>query len=359
MPSEGLPPFQRVRSLVDKFLTSFNAVLPLFRAQDLLRIVEECYHDDMNPPSPVKLAAVNVVLALTHRHVLHGKTDGTTSLHYLKRAQSMVPAIVEAETQLLTVQVLIGIAILLRGSPDQQPPLILTAIIFRLIHKIGLHSRASFVDLDPAEAQQRSSVFWIAYILDKDLSMREKQPSIQRDDDINHSLPSTDNYHPDATITNLLPDYASGADAAVTNNYFLARTQLAIVEGGVYDYLYSARSQMRSPEERSKALESVSVALEQWRASLPPEFEVATAVQSISSDLLPFIGIIHSTYFLCTTLINQAHAWNAQWVESLQSNARLGTSLVMPPSWNLLVDEARNLAILLQALPELDSANFW
>jgi hypothetical protein len=305
------------------------------------------------------LGTVNVVLALTHRHVLHGKSDSAVSAYYLNCAQSMVPAIVEAETQLLNIQVLVGIAILLQASPDQQPALILTAIIFRLIHKIGLHSRASFVDLEPAEAQQRSLVFWIAYILDKDLSMRQKQPSIQRDDDIGHSLPLLDTGHFSDTSSNLLPGHNSTADDVVTRSYLLARVQLAIVEGGVYDYLYSTRSQMRTPEERSNALESVAFALEQWRGSLPPEFEVGTAVESVSPDLLPFIGVLHSTKFTCTTLINQAHAWNAQWVGSLQSSARLGTSPVMPPSWNLLVEEARNLAILLQAMPELDPANFW
>ena len=139
----------------------------------------------------------------------------------------------------------------------------------RLAHKLGLHSRASSAHLDAVLARQRARVFWLAYILDKDLSMRSKQPSIQLDDDIDLDLPSPKfaaaderQMGDDDDAVGIGAGIITTADGAAKMNYFVTRIQLAVVEGGVYDYLYSTRSQKRSPEERSRALESVASALE-------------------------------------------------------------------------------------------------
>ena len=357
--STNVPPLHHVRPLVEVFLIKYNSVLPLFHPQSLLHLVDEFYSVGSKRRDPVAWAAINVVLALTHRYALQGATDSTASTNYLSRAQSVVSAVIEAETKLLNIQVLLGMVILLQGSPDQQPPLILIAITFRLAHKIGLHTRASSVVLEPVLARQRALVFWIAYIFDKDLSMRQQQPSIQRDDDIDHILPLAEVDSFQSGSTGIHSGQITTADGAVTMNYFLARIQLAVIEGGVYDYLYSTRSQKRTPDDRAKALDSVACALEQWKASVPPEFSAATASQTVPPDLLPFISFLHSTSFMCAALINQAHAWNAKWVSSLQSNARLGTAPSVPPLWDLLVDEARSLVTLIQALPPSDSSNFW
>ncbi|KAK5097404.1 hypothetical protein LTR70_007605 [Exophiala xenobiotica] len=143
--------------------------------------------------------------------------------------------------------------------------------------------------------------------------MRQQQPSIQRDDDIDHILPLAEVDSFQSGSTGIHSGQSTTADGAVTMNYFLARIQLAVIEGGVYDYLYSTRSQKRTPDDRAKALDSVACALEQWKASVPPEFSAATASQTVPLHLLPFISFLHSTSFMCAALINQAHAWNAKW----------------------------------------------
>lgn len=91
-------------------------------------------------------------------------------------------------------------------------------------------------------------------------------------------------------------------------NYFETRIQLAVIEGGVYDYLFSARSQKRSTEERSQALESVASALEKWKASIPPEFGVSAALTRVSPDILHFPGVLYSTSLSCRTFINKPTA---------------------------------------------------
>jgi Tfp pilus tip-associated adhesin PilY1 len=207
-------------------------------------------------------------------------------------------------------------------------------------------------------------VFWLAYILDKDLSMHSKQPSIQIDDDINLDLPSptlsnSDEIRSQISNNDSQKSVIATADEMIKKNYLTARVQLAAVQGGVYDYIYSTRSRKRNLEERSRALESVASALGQWKASLPPEFSVAGASKRLLAIMLRFIGAIHGTSLACATLINQAHAWDNEWVASIRKYSSHGTELQLPPKWEMLVDEARDLLILFGAIGEIDCHYFW
>ncbi|RFU80063.1 short-chain dehydrogenase [Trichoderma arundinaceum] len=331
-----LPPREQVLAAIQSYLEDFNTVLPLFDAKALLHLVHNCYN--VGPPQrdPVAWAAIHVVLALAQRYTLVDSHNVPSSAECISRAESVLSTVVLGDIQLLNIQVLVGIVMLLQASQQLQPSLILIATTMRLAHAIGLHDRTYSVHLDTIHARQRANVFWLAYILDKDLSMRSKQPSIQLDDDINLDLPSP-------TVVEYQIEGESGiddagiytgiittADGAVKMNYFVTLIQLAVIEGGVYDYLYSTRSQKRSPEERSHALQSVASALEQWKASIPPEFSAAEGLMRVSSGMLHFLGVLHSTTLACTTLINQAHAWDAKWVASIRrysqcTNAKMGS----------------------------------
>lgn len=358
-----LPPLQQVLPLVHIFLEKFNAVLSLFHAGSLLRLIHDYYNLDPQNRDPVAWAAINVVLAITYRQGLMGDRNIKHSVEYLSRAQSVLSEVVLHDIQLLNIQVLVGIIMLLHGSEDHQPSLILIAMTMRLAHKIGLHSRASSAHLDAVLARQRARVFWIAYILDKDLSVRLKQPSVQLDEDIDLDLPypQIDEYRVDneAEMNDASIGVIATADGTVKMSYFVTRIQLAVIEGGVYDYLYSTRASKRSPEERSGALESVARALEHWKASIPPEFNGAEVSKRVPPDMLWFFCELDATNLLCRTSINQAHAWNAHWVTSLRRYGREGAIPLLPPHWEALVDEARDLMVLVGQLGVIDRWSFW
>ncbi|KAL3704110.1 hypothetical protein TMatcc_009800 [Talaromyces marneffei ATCC 18224] len=360
-----LPPLHHVLPIVQRFLESFNATLPLFHAQTLLRLVHGFYSHEPQQRDPVAWAAINVVLALAYRQRLAGSNNTNCSVDYLNKAESVLSTIILGNIHLLNIQVLVGIVMLEQESQDLQHALILIATTMRLAHKIGLHNRASSENLDPADARQRACVFWMAYILDKDLSMRSKMPSIQLDDDIDLDLPSHEgaeyqiNDESELNETGICRGVVTTMDGTVKMNYFVTRIQLAVIEGGVYDYLYSTRSQKRSAEERSHALESVACALTTWKTSIPAEFSASMALDRVTPGILRFLGVLHSTSMLCTTLLNQANAWNDQWMGSIRKYARDSTIPRLPAQWEALVDEARDLAVLLRALPAPDRWNFW
>ncbi|KAL5376202.1 hypothetical protein DPSP01_010667 [Paraphaeosphaeria sporulosa] len=358
--SMPLPPREHVLPIVQRFLEKSNTALPLFHADTLLRMVHRFYMFPSTQQDPVEWAAINVNLALAYRYGLVGSDNTHLSVEYLNRAESVLSNIVLGDTQLLNIQVLIGMVLLLQATPDLTQPLIMIATTMRLAHKIRLHDRAASAHLETAIARQRANVFWIAYVLDKDLSMRSKQPSIQLDDDIDLDLPSF--RIADHRIRNTCIDDASAIPGAITTmdgtvemNYFLTRIQLAVIEGGVYDYLYSTRSQKRSAEERAHALESVSCALEAWKATIPFEFSACMAPDTVSPDVLPLLGVLYSTSLACTTLLNQANAWNGQWIDCMRKYA----IPALPSRWEAVVEEARYVAVLLGSLPTPDRWYFW
>lgn len=359
-----LPPVELVLPIIQIYLQDFNSVLPLFHADTLLRLVHDCYSVGPLQRDPVVWAAINVVLALARRHNFVASHDVPSSAVCLSRAESVLSRVVLGDTQLLNIQVLVGMVMLLQASQDLKPALVLIATTIRLAHAIGLHDRTYSAHLGSLHARQRACVFWLAYILDKDLSMRSKQPSIQIDDDINLDLPSLTalQCNEDMSRINNTDDSTgviTAADETVKMNYLTARIHLAAVEGGVYDYIYSTRSRKRSSEERSRALQSVACALEQWKASIPSEFNASAGSRRVAPSMLRFLGALHSTSLACTTLINQAHAWDVEWIASIRRYGRQGIEPLLPPKWEVLVGEARDLLVLFRALGEIDRWDFW
>ncbi|QYS95027.1 Zn(2)-C6 fungal-type domain-containing protein [Trichoderma simmonsii] len=350
-----LPPLQQALPMIEMFLNKLNSVLPLFHAGTLLRLVGECYSRTPRQRDPVAWAAINVVLALTCQQVSSpdGDGDAGTQAHrtteYLNRAQSVISDVMLSETRLLNIQTLVGMVMVLQSAHDPTQALILIAATIRLAHKMGLQNRVTSAHLDPEERRQHTHVFWLVYILDKDLSLRAQQPSIQLDDDIDldlpHSLPADDDGDGDT------PGVIATADGNARMNYFLARVQLANIEGGVYDCIFSTRAAKRSPEERLAAANSVLEALEKWQAEIPSEFGAAAVITSTANDStsLGLFCVLHSISLRCMTLVNRAHAWNDEWVRGVHDIVRGGMGkLQLPIGWATLVHQARDFMILFE-----------
>lgn len=339
--------------MIEKFLNNLNSALPLFHASTFLRLVGECYSSTPRQRDPVAWAAINVVLALASQQVpptgddgVGARVDHTTE--YLNRAQSVISAVMLNETRLLNIQTMVGMAMVLQSAHDPTQALILIAATIRLAHKMGLHNRATTALLEPEERRQHANVFWLMYILDKDLSLRAEQPSIQRDDDIDLDLPYS--LPADSDGDDNAPGVVVTADGKARMNYFLARVQLANIEGGVYECIYSTRVAKYSPEKRRVAADSVLCALEKWQAEIPSEFGAAVVASRTnkSPTSVGFLCVLHSISLRCMTLINRAHAWNDQWVKSVHAIVRGTGELQLPVRWASLVRQARDFMVLFE-----------
>ncbi|PCD24835.1 hypothetical protein AU210_013950 [Fusarium oxysporum f. sp. radicis-cucumerinum] len=345
-----LPPLQQTMHMIGIYLNTVNSLLPLFHSDTLLRLVGETYALEPKQRDPIVWAAINVVLAMALQQMPESNSIGTpygTTESYLSHAQSVLWAITLSQTQLINIQTLIGMAMLLQTGHDSTPALVIISTAMRLIHKIGLHNRAYSAHLDPVERQQHARVFWLAYIVDKDLSLRAQQPSIQIDEDIDLDFPMS-------FSTVISGDSSAGLvtsiDGSTTMDYFLARVQLASIQGDIYDHLYSTRAWKRTPEERRLKRENIVHALNNWKASVPSDFRAADVITTTSNN--PSVGaffcILHTNSLLSLMLITRAHAWDEQWVGVLRDHGRGVGTLQLPSDWNSLVGQARDFMILFE-----------
>ncbi|RKK62816.1 hypothetical protein BFJ68_g16921 [Fusarium oxysporum] len=232
-------------------------------------------------------------------------------------------------------------------GPDMTPALIIISVALRLAHKIGLHNRLASDHLDSVERRQRARLFWLAYILDKDSSLRTQQPSVQVDDDIDIDLPvwlpsEDDNDAGIGTVTT--------SDGSAKMDHFLARVQLAHIQGSIADHLYSTRSSKRSVEERKAIRERIVTALDEWKASVPSEFSAANVMMTTSNNpsTAGFFCALHTCSLLCLVLITRSHAWDEQWVSDLRDHGRGNRVLELPSDFAAMVGQARDLMILFE-----------
>ncbi|KAM0231268.1 hypothetical protein ACHAPO_008648 [Fusarium lateritium] len=228
-----LPPLEQTMYMTGIFLNTFNLVLPLFHPDSLLRLIGETYAVQPRQRDPVPWAAINVVLALARQQMpdqseMDFEYGGTND--YIKKAQSVIWTVTLGETGLLNIQTLIGMAMLLQTANDTTPALVIISAAMRLIHKMGLHNRLSTEHLNSTEQRQHANVFWLAYIVDKDLSLRAQQPSVQLDDDIDLDLPTE---RPVICGSDTEAGIVTTVNGNARLNYFLARIQLANIQGNV------------------------------------------------------------------------------------------------------------------------------
>ncbi|KAF4972853.1 hypothetical protein FSARC_679 [Fusarium sarcochroum] len=175
-------------------------------------------------------------------------------------------------------------AMLLQASQDLTPALILISAAMCLAHKLGIHDRSVSAHLDPVERSQHARVFWLVYIVGKDLSLRAEQPSIQLDDDIDPELPSSLSVFDGDGDGDADAGTVITADGNAKMNYSLARVQLGNFQGCIFDHLHPARSSKRSLTDRSITKESIVHALKKWRASVPPEFNAAVVTTTTGNN---------------------------------------------------------------------------
>ncbi|KAF4341532.1 hypothetical protein FBEOM_4577 [Fusarium beomiforme] len=335
--------------MIGIFLNTFNSVLPLFDPDVLLRLVGETYALQPRQRDPVAWGAINVVLAMALQQMPENNSIdsqyGTTE-EYLNQAQSVLWAITLSETHLLNIQTLVGMAMLLQTGHDSTPALVIISAAMRLIHKVGLHNRAFSEHLSSTERRQHARVFWLAYIVDKDLSLRAQQPSIQLDEDIDLDFPMPVIGVGDGSRAGIVTTF----DGTTTMDYFLARVQLASIQGDIYDHLYSARAWKRTPEERRIKRENIVLALNNWKASIPSDFGAAEVINTTSNNpsIAAFFCVLHTNNLLSLMLITRAHAWDEQWVGVLRNSGRGVSSSQLPSDWNAMVGQARDLMILFE-----------
>ncbi|OJJ51339.1 hypothetical protein ASPZODRAFT_127402 [Penicilliopsis zonata CBS 506.65] len=354
-----LPPKEEAFSLFRDFFENFNCMFPLFHEPTFMHLAERQYSRDPYEGSGW-WASINVVLAIAHRlrvmsNLVPQEEDKRAWL-YLKNAMGVLTELTMRNTDLLSVQALLGMSLFLQGTPNPQPAFFLVAAAIRLSHSIGLHKRGSSFGLNPVEVEQRKRVFWIAYLLDKDICLRSGRPPVQDDDDMNVELPSED---PPDNIGNV-----PLSDGKSKFNLFRSLCRFAIIESNVYKRLYSARASKQSDGELLNTIGELDRELEEWKDSIPLDFRPEYDIKATHTPLILHVAVVHFAYYNCLTTIHRMSVHHGYWTSRLSNYAIQGLNArPLNPrvflSAVLCVTAARASINLIKYIPQGDFACVW
>ncbi|UKZ74944.1 hypothetical protein TrVFT333_002614 [Trichoderma virens FT-333] len=187
-----LPPLLDILPIVEDYFQSTNRLLPLFDQTTFMQMLRSWYSTPFQR-DPATWASINVVLALGLLLQPPVATQGSLTLAALvKNTQSVLDEIVSREEDILSAQIVLGLCIIFQESPDPQPASVLAATAVTLVHRLRLYSRPTQANLSQTDIRQRNRLFWIVYVLDKNISLRAQHPPLLSDAWTDIDLPESD-----------------------------------------------------------------------------------------------------------------------------------------------------------------------
>ncbi|KAK5160288.1 hypothetical protein LTR04_004602, partial [Oleoguttula sp. CCFEE 6159] len=354
-----LPPRDEALSLLKDYFENFNCMFPLFHEPTFMHLVDQQYS-----PRPYNSsgwwACLNVAFAIAHRlrvmSNLVPQEEDQKAWGYLKNALAVQTELTMKNNDLLSVQALLGMALFLQGTPNPQPSFFLVAAAIRASHSIGLHKRGSGFNLNAVEVEQRKRVFWIGYMLDRDLCLRSGRPPIQDDDDMNVDLPSED---PFDNIGNI--PLANGKGRV---NLFRLMCTFAVIASKVYKQLYSVKASKQSDGELLNTIGELDNELEAWKDGIPIDFRPEHEIKAAHTPLLLHVVVLHFAYYNCLTTIHRMSVHHGYWTSRLSNYAIQGLNArpLNPRVFSsaaLCVHAARTSITLIKYIPQGDYACVW
>ncbi|KAL2814254.1 fungal-specific transcription factor domain-containing protein [Aspergillus granulosus] len=328
-----LPAKVHLESLFAAGFDDLNCTLPLFDTPILMGLLEEHLSNPTLPKGnyPERWAILNAAIAVAMQvraaRGSHSEMMGL-SFHFFKNAFSMYPAIATRGTDILALEALLAMAIYMQGLSDTKTTSVLVSAAARLSLTLGLHQNPFYLGKNPPAANyhRHMKAFWVAYILDKDISIRTGLPSTFDDDAITLDHPGPDLVMPASStsgtgLENNIPSAAS---------FFQMRVRLAMIDSKVEKQL-RLFSKSASGQNATKILTLVAELdnqLETWKENLPshlrPAHQPITWSEIPPATREPIISL-HFAYY---RTLGQIHGFAAaklkQVADDITSPTRIG-----------------------------------
>ncbi|QRD92426.1 fungal-specific transcription factor domain-containing protein [Aspergillus flavus] len=294
---QTLPPKATTTQLVSEYFGSFNRAVPLFDEATFTRLVDKQF--GWNPDeNPSWWASLNVVLAISYRERAQKLPDGSEewqkSMGHIRNALNVIVEFFMCSADLLAVQAMLGLALLFRSTPNPQPLFMFAAAAMRLSQSIGLH-RNQTSGLSPSHVEERRRTFWIAFILDADISHRTGRPPVQDVNDFDTPLPSK---FPHDGL-GILDVHGAHLD------YFHLLARFALIQRGLYDRLYTANVQTKATRDLIQELKTSEEDLLGWRTSFAKHYNPQIAFSNASDYHLQHVLRLDFAYHCCYAKLYQ------------------------------------------------------
>ncbi|KAF5010313.1 hypothetical protein FDECE_3518 [Fusarium decemcellulare] len=286
------------QSLLQHFVTSaldsINTIYPLFTTESLTEMFHQQFRAgprncNDNPPA---WAIINALIATGVQWKM--EHDGWDKLipiawTFFKNAFSIFPELLLRGNDIASCQAMLAMALFTSGTADSRMTSSLTTSLARLLQAIGLHTREWYEKLDPVTAEEHLRVFWIAYILDSDRSMKEGLPSTFGCGEVDLDLP------PDSPHDGLGEYTLPGKVEAI--NILRYMSGLAIIQTRVSTVLYSRQTLKLDNSQLQSVVTKLNHQLEMWKSDLPLEIQPGHEGCPRSSLLEPPVLMLTLGYY--------------------------------------------------------------
>lgn len=197
---------------------------------------------------------------------------------------------------------------------------VLLGVACRVSASLGLHQWLEGFGMHRAELEQRQRVFWIMYVLEKDMALRIGRPSSLDDRDIRFVYPSEMSPADDET--------SISCPSNDNKKFYPFQTlcTLARIESKVYTELYITQARKKTATERLQSISALDAELQEWKENIPIELRPENPIQC-EADARFSIVMLHFRYYSCLAAIHRVHAHHEMWAsenadfESSQSSA--------------------------------------
>ncbi|KAK9356662.1 fungal-specific transcription factor domain-containing protein [Lipomyces doorenjongii] len=303
-----LPDMETANQCLEMFASILCPMLPVFTVDEMHRIMNSVYSDKRF--RIVDYCAMCAILAIglrmqTMEFPGFRSIDDTMppkaspslqetveqSWGYFMNAMSYLNELVCGASSITAVQTLLALGLYLDGSDSAEVAYMINANAGRIAQCIGLHSKSSSYGLSEDEVHRRQRIFWICYIIDKDMSLRTGRPPFIYDQDVSTDTPTEIN----------------------SSYIFSNMIRFSQIQSRTYTRLYSAAASRVSETELLDTIGELDKELLEWRDSMPLQYRPDHEIVEQDPRLLVHLVYMHFAYYNCLTAIHRMSIHHPTW----------------------------------------------
>lgn len=335
-----LPPRDQVEYIVQDYFTHLDPALPIFPREACLELVAKWYEAPAER-SEVSWAIINTILALS----LRGSPSDLMverlawAAQCVNNAQSCMNVLAYRNQDLKGLQVVLGLTVLFMESEHPYPACVFLATAVKLVHRLRLMTGVSLPSV------HRSHLFWVTYILDRDLCLKTTEPYLIQDHDLDVDIDA----------------HQAGVETSSEDqqtNLLEVRVRLAKIQGKVYDYVYSVRASKLTPDQQEQSVNKLFLMLKAWYESLPPSLKVDHTLQE-DADIKKRSMSLHLAFYHALFMAHSTHAFNPEWVAKLSQQDAQSPPIRLPSHWDRLIECSRACISLFNYITSQDLSLQW
>lgn len=383
-----LPPLHTVFPIIKRYFATCNPALPIFHEATFYAMVLDWYSSESSISTgrdPATWAVINATMALALRQTvdvggfndIRRQDDDRLAREYMANAQSVMDILVTRDEDFKGLQTILCLSLLFASSPAPKPACVLVATAVKLVHRLRAHTKEGKEGLDAATALHRDRLFWVTYVLDRDMAMKSLEPYIQQENEYDVEPPGPS-----------IPEDGVGVlispDGTQKINIFHYRVKLALIQGSLHDTVHSVRARSMCAKKAKAASERLGAALWEWRGSLPDVFQ-HNKLRSWAKEgggVPRMLLQLHLTYMMCFFMSFRLHTRDPGWLRQLlefsdqyaPGNIQLHEqgkdsdasfrgaakiTVMLPDHWKMFPDAAREALDLVRMVDDADTALVW